>query len=57
MKNWKTTLMGIVLASMLAVQPLADGDVNLKKDWHRFVLAISIAVFGYFAKDHDVTGI
>lgn len=56
MKNWKTTIIGIVLASMIAIQPLADGNVNLKKDWHRFTLAIGIAVFGYFAKDKNVTG-
>lgn len=57
MKNWRTTIIGIVLASMIAIQPLADGNVNLKKDWHRFTLAIGIAVFGYFSKDKNVTGV
>jgi len=56
MKSWKTTLMGIILASMIAVQPLASDGVDLKKDWPKFALAIAIAIFGYFSKDHDVTG-
>lgn len=56
MKSWKTTSMGIILACMLAVQPLASDEIDLKKDWPKFGLAIAIAIFGYFAKDHDVTG-
>lgn len=56
MKSWKTTLMGVILASMLAVQPLTSDELDLKKDWPKFGLAIAIAIFGYFSKDHDVTG-
>jgi hypothetical protein len=57
MKNWKTTLTGLLLASMIALQPLATDGLDLKKDWFKFVLAIGIAVFGYLSKDHDVTGV
>ena len=57
MKNWKTTLTGLLLASMIALQPLATDGLDLKRDWFKFVLAIGIAVFGYFSKDHDVTGV
>jgi hypothetical protein len=57
MKNWKTTITGLALASLIAVQPLTDSEFSLKKDWYRFVIAIAIAVFGYFSKDHDVTGV
>jgi len=53
MKSWKTTFMGVMMASLIAIQPLADGEVNFKKDWLRFIIAICIAVFGYFAKDFD----
>jgi len=53
MKSWKTTFTGVVMAVLIAVQPLTDGEVNLKKDWLRFTIAICIAVFGYFAKDFD----
>lgn len=56
LKSWKTTLMGIILASMIAIQPLASDGVDLKKDWLKFGLAIAVAIFGYFSKDHDVTG-
>ena len=56
MKSWKTTIMGIILASMIAIQPLTSDEINLRKDWFKFILAIAIAIFGYFSKDHDVTG-
>jgi hypothetical protein len=56
MKSWKTTLMGVVLAAMIAIQPLTSDELNLEKDWPKFALAIAIAIFGYFSKDHDVTG-
>ena len=56
MKSWKTTSMGIILASMIAIQPLTSDEIDLKKDWFKFGLAIAIAIFGYFSKDHDVTG-
>lgn len=57
MKSWKTTLAGLILASMIAIQPLTTDELDLKKDWFKFVVAIGIAVFGYFSKDHDVTGV
>jgi len=57
MKSWKTTLVGLALASMIAIQPLTTDELDLKKDWFKFVVAIGIAVFGYFSKDHDVTGV
>lgn len=57
MRNWKTTLSGLILATMIAVQPLATDELDLKKDWFKFLLAIGIAVFGYLSKDHDVTGV
>jgi hypothetical protein len=57
MKSWKTTLAGIILACMIALQPLATDGVDFKRDWFKFTLAIGIAVFGYFSKDHDVTGV
>lgn len=57
MKSWKTTSMGIILACLLAIQPLTSDEINLKKDWFKFAIAIAIAVFGYLSKDHDVTGV
>ena len=57
MRNWKTTLTGIILACMVAIQPLTEGEVDIKKDWYKFLLAIGIAALGYLAKDHDVTGV
>ena len=57
MRNWKTTLTGIILACMVAIQPLTEGEIDIKRDWHKFILAIGIAALGYLAKDHDVTGV
>jgi hypothetical protein len=53
MKNWKTTLVGAILAVVIAVQPIiATGSI----DWKAVALAALIAVLGYVAKDAGVTG-
>lgn len=52
MKNWKTTLMGILTgAGYLFLQALAGG-VKPKDA----ALATGIVLLGAFAKDHNVTG-
>jgi hypothetical protein len=55
MKNWKTTIIGALLAVMTAVQPLLDGS-----GYHfdrptiaRLTFAGLIAALGYLAKDKD----
>jgi hypothetical protein len=53
MKSWKTTLMGLVTAVAVAVYPIITTGVI---DWKNVGLAALIAVFGYLAKDYDVTG-
>lgn len=54
MKSWKTTLLGALLAITVAVQPLiTTGTI----DWKAVTIAVLIAALGYFAKDHDVTGV
>lgn len=52
MKNWKTTLLGVLSAVALAIKPsfpdfggIIDG-----------LSAMFIGLLGYFAKDNDVTG-
>jgi hypothetical protein len=51
--SWKTTLIGAILAIVVAVQPLiATGKI----DWKAVVMAALIAGLGYVAKDSDVTG-
>ncbi len=57
MKNWKTTLFGALAAIMVildgTVRQLAAGtDV----DWLKVGLGIGIAIFGYFAKDFNISG-
>jgi hypothetical protein len=54
MRNWKTTLLGLLAAVIIALQPLLDqGEVT----WKSLLLAAAIAALGYFAKDKDVSGV
>ena len=53
MKSYKTTIIGAVLAVIIAVQPLIETGII---DYKKVGLAAIIALFGYLAKDSDVTG-
>jgi hypothetical protein len=58
MKSYKTTIIGIGLAVMVAIQPIVEGtgyhfDSNTIG---KLVFASLLAAFGYLTKDHDVTG-
>jgi len=55
MKDWKTTIIGALLASAVAVQPFFSGE-----GWHfdkptiiRLSIAALIAFLGYLTKDAD----
>ena len=53
MKNWKTTLTGVVGAAALCVfQLISTGTLDPKT----LIIAAVLAAIGSFAKDHDVTG-
>jgi len=53
MRSFKTTIIGAVLATVIAVQPLIETGII---DYKKVGLAAIIALFGYLAKDSDVTG-
>lgn len=55
MKNWKTTLLGAVAAATVAISTYASNGGDLA-DWKLWVGTIVTALFGYFAKDANVTG-
>jgi hypothetical protein len=55
MKNWKTSLVGCIIAVCVAVQPLLG--VTGKLDWKSIALAAVIALFGFISKDFDKTGL
>jgi hypothetical protein len=58
MKSSKTTVFGVILAALVAIQPIVEGT-GYHLDGASFVkilFAASLAVFGYLAKDYDVTG-
>lgn len=54
MKNWKTTLVGILLGGGVSIDALIQQ--GLTDGWHQALIGFAIAILGYFAKDHDVTG-
>jgi len=56
MKSTKTTIFGLILATLVAVQPIIEGT-----GYHidgssitKILFAASLAAFGYLAKDYDV---
>jgi hypothetical protein len=53
MKNWKTTLLGTLLATAIAVQPYLETGII---DYKNLVLAALISALSFVMKDHDVTG-
>jgi len=54
MKSYKTTIIGAVLACIIAIQPLIETGII---DYKKIGLAAIIALFGYISKDTDVTGV
>lgn len=53
MKNWKTTLAGMVGAATTVLLPLVAGGTVGSKE---LVSAAVLAALGWFAKDSNVTG-
>ena len=53
MKSWKTTILGAIAAIFISVHPLIETGAV---DWKAVGLAALVALFGYLAKDADVTG-
>lgn len=53
MKSWKTTILGLIAAIGVAIVPILESGTI---DWKSIIIAALIAIFGYIAKDHDVSG-
>jgi len=58
MKSYKTSLVGLLLAVIVAIQPIVEGT-----GYHldgasigKLIFAGSLAALGFLSKDHDVTG-
>ena len=53
MKSYKTTILGILAALYVAIEPLvSQGSI----DYERLLWASIIAVAGYIVKDYNVSG-
>jgi hypothetical protein len=53
MKNWKTTLTGVLGAILYAIFPLFQGGQVAPKD---LIIAAAVAGIGALSKDFNVTG-
>lgn len=53
MKSWKTTIVGALLATVIAIQPFFEPGAY---DFKKLLLAGLVALLGYLAKDFDTTG-
>ena len=52
MKDFKTTFAGLILAILIAIQPLTTVEgFDIKKNWLQLVIAGAIAMFGWLSKD------
>jgi hypothetical protein len=57
MNSWKTTMAGLILAALVAIQPIIEGSgyhldgVTITK----LMFAGALAVLGYMAQDHTST--
>lgn len=61
MKNYKTTLAGLIGAICIALEPVVQkiitgGTIDWSGETKNIIGAVVVAALGYFAKDHDVTG-
>lgn len=58
MKSWRTFAAGCAGAILTAIYPLIQtGKFDIHKDWGNLVGAAFIALFGFVAKDSNVTGL
>ncbi len=55
-KNWKTTAFGAISLILGIVQASGDGNVGTILHDGKVQMAILVALLGFFAKDHNVTG-
>jgi hypothetical protein len=59
MRNWKTTLAGLLAAAPIAIDALItayNAGAFTDKSGGQLLVAIGIALFARYAKDHNVTG-
>lgn len=57
MKNWKTTLIGVITGVYLLISPRLAGDKTQPPITAGNVIPAALAIaLGYYAKDKDVTG-
>lgn len=59
MKNWKTTLVGLLTGSIPAIDALItayNSGYFTEKTGYQLLIGIGLILFGVFAKDHNITG-
>lgn len=58
LEHWRTSLGGLIMAVLLAIEPLAMGEeaFNFQEDWTRYLIVILIAIVGFIIKDPTKKG-
>lgn len=53
LEHWRTSLGGLIMAILLAIQPLVIGGeaFDFQRDWMRYLVAILIAIVGFIMND------
>lgn len=54
MKNWKTTLIGILTGGGISIDAIVRQGFT--EGWHQALIGLAIALLGLYAKDHNVSG-
>ena len=60
MKNWKTTLIGLIAGATQVTSVLTGANIHAGHfggtDIFGLISGVGVAILGAYAKDHDVTG-
>lgn len=52
MENYKTTLSGVILGSVMAAEPvITNGDFDPKRDWIKIAVSVGVFLLGLLSHD------
>lgn len=55
MNDHKTTITGLFVAILMAIQPYVEsGEFDIKKNWAQYLIAVGVAIFGYLSKSIEL---
>lgn len=54
MRNWKTTLIGLLTGGGLSIDAIINQGIT--QGWKQALFGLAIILLGAFSKDHNVSG-